>query len=304
MEITVGHLNPVDSAYQRGSLVFKRAVESFSKGHVRVRVLPRLNVSGGQLIQAVRAGKLDIGVTASGPIGELVPETNAFDFPYLFKSRKHAYKVLDGEIGNEVNRAIRKIGLRNLAWWENGFRHITTTRRPIRKPSDLKGLKFRTLDNPIYQTLFRLWGTELTSIPFPALYAALKNGRVHGQENPLGFIIPNRFYEVQRYLTLTGHTYSPALFVMNASRFERLPVPLRKIILQAAKLARDYERNYLRKNEMGFLRTAQKGGMCILTKKDIDLSAFVRTSREVYARLGKPYEEIHRRIRLLSPRVP
>lgn len=304
MEITVGHLNPLDSAYQRGSLVFKRALESYSMGRIRVRVLPRLNVSGGQLIQAVREGKLDIGVTASGPIGELVPEANAFDFPYLFRSRQHAYRVLDGEIGNQVNRAIRKVGLRNLAWWENGFRHITTTRKPIRKPSDLKGLKFRTLDNPIYQTLFRLWGTELSSIPFPELYDALKSGRVHGQENPLGFIIPNRFYEVQRYLTLTGHTYSPALFVMNSSGYERIPDPLRKMILQAAKLARDYERNYLRKNQQAFLRIAQKGGMRILTKKDIDFSAFVRTSRKVYARLGKPYEEIHRRIRLLSPLVP
>jgi len=295
--ITVGHLNPVDSPYQRGAQMFKKVLEKSTGGQTKVRILPKLNLSGSQLIQAVREGKLDIGITASGPIGELVPEANVFDFPYLFRSRQHAYRVLDGEIGNSVNRKMERVGLKNLAWWENGFRHITTATKPIRKPSDLKGLKFRTLDSEIYETLFRIWGTRLVSIPFSGLYQALKNRTVEGEENPLGIIVPNRFYEVQHYLSLTSHVYSPALFVMNKRKFDGLSKMMKQKILHASKISRDFERHYLIKHDPIYLQIARKHGMRILTKKEIDYAAFVRTSRKVYALLGKPYANILRRIR-------
>lgn len=299
MQITVGHLNPVRSPYQEGAKVFKRVLEKSTKKQITVRIHPSLDLSGSELIQAVREGKLDIGITASGPIGEIVPETNAFDFPYLFRNRQHAYRVLDGKVGNFVNRKIERVGLKNLAWWENGFRHITTTNQPIRKPSDLKDLKFRTLDNQIYQTLFKIWGAQLISIPFPQLYDALKEGIVAGQENPLGFIIPNQFYEVQHHLSLTGHVYSPALFVMNRAAYQRLPMFTKRKIMRAAQIARDFERDYLRRNAPLYLRIARKNGMRILTKKDIDFPAFVSSAQEVYDLLGKPYQNIHRIIRSL-----
>jgi tripartite ATP-independent transporter DctP family solute receptor len=299
MQITVGHLNPPNSPYQRGAEVFKKVLEKATNRRITVRVIPNLNLSGTQLIQAVRQGKLDIGITASGPIGELVPETNAFDFPYLFRSRQHAFRVLDGEIGNFVNRKIEKVGLKNLAWWENGFRHITTANKPIRKPGDLKGLKFRTLDSQIYRTLFRIWGTRLISIPFSQLYRALERETVKGQENPLGIIVPNRFYKVQKHLSLTGHVYSPALFVMSKAKFDRFPIVTKRKILHAAKVARDFERNFLIRKDPLYLEIARKNGMRILTKKDLDYCSFVRTSRKVYALLGKPYKSIHRRIRSL-----
>jgi tripartite ATP-independent transporter DctP family solute receptor len=184
---------------------------------------------------------------------------NVFDFPYLFRSRQHAYRVLDGEIGNFMNRKLEKIGLKNLAWWENGFRHITTANKLIRKPSDLKGLKFRTLDNQIYRTLFgKVWGTRLTSIPFSGLYQALKKKTVQGEENPLGIIVPNRFYKVQKHLSLTGHVYSPALFVMNKAKFDSYPIRTRQKIVHAAKVARNFERNYLKKNDRSTCKLPEK----------------------------------------------
>jgi tripartite ATP-independent transporter DctP family solute receptor len=298
MQITVGHLNPTDSPYQRGAKVFKKVLEKATGGQITVRIIPNLSLSGAQLIQAVRKGKLDIGITASGPIGELVPVTNALDFPYLFRSRQHAYRVLDGEIGNFMNRRIEKIGLKNLAWWENGFRHITTANKPIRKPGDLNGLPFRTLDNQVYRTLFgKVWGTRLTSIPISQLYQALKKGTVQGEENPLGILVSNRFYEVQKHLSLTGHMYSPALFVMNKAKFDSFPITIRRKIVHAAKVSRNFERNYLKKNDPLYLRIARRKGMRVLTKKQINYCSFVRTSRKVYALLGKPYASILRRIR-------
>lgn len=299
MQITVGHLNPIDSPYQRGAVVFKKVLEKSTREQIKVRPVPNLNLSGSQLIQAVRDGKLDIGITASGPLGEMVPETNAFDFPYLFRSYQHAYRVLDGEIGNFVNRKIEKVGLKNLAWWENGFRHITTTRQPIRKPGDLRGLRFRTLDNQIHRTLFRIWGARPVSVPFSQLYEALERGTAEGQENPLGFIVPNRFYEVQQHLSLTGHVYSPALFVMNGRKYNQLPMNAKRKILHAARMARDFERNFLRRNDPVYLKIARQNWMRILTGRDIDLPAFIRTSRRVYTLLGKPFANIHQRIRSL-----
>ncbi|MDR4946534.1 DctP family TRAP transporter solute-binding subunit [Neobacillus cucumis] len=300
MQITIGHLNPVDSAYHEAAKVFKNVLERMTEGKIKVRIIPELSLSGGELISDVQNGQLDIGITASSALGNLVPITNAFDFPYLFRNIQHAYRVLDGKIGDFVNEQIEEVGLKNLAWWENGFRHITTCCRPITKPEDLRGLDFRTMDNEIHRTLFQVWGANPISVPLYELYDALKNGTVDGQENPLGIIIPNRFHEVQSYLTLTGHVYSPALFVMNKEVYDCYPWDIKEKILHAANISRDFERNFLRRNTPVYLQIARKIGMQILTKNDIDFPAFVSTSKEVYTLLGKPYRSIHQEIRAMQ----
>ncbi|WP_423801852.1 TRAP transporter substrate-binding protein [Neobacillus sp. SAB-20_R2A] len=299
MQITIGHLNPPGSSYDQGAKVFKQILERMTDGQIKVRIISGLNLSGIELIRAVQTGEYDIGITSSSSLGNLVPIVNAFDFPYLFRSHEHAYRVLDGEIGDFVNEEINLIGLKNLAWWENGYLHITTADTAIIEPENLRGLKIRTLDNQIHRTLFRVWGAIPVSVPYPQLYEALRNGTVDGQENSLGNIVPNRFYEVQRELTLTGHIYNPALFVMNKGKYDHFSLDIKIKISDASRIARDFERDFLRRNNPIYLQIAHQNGMHILTETDIDFPAFVRTSRKVYTQLGEPYKSILRKIRAL-----
>ncbi|MCH6266139.1 DctP family TRAP transporter solute-binding subunit [Neobacillus citreus] len=299
MQITIGHLNPPGSAYDQGAKVFKQILERMTDGQIKVRIISGLNLSGIELIRAVQTGEYDIGITSSSSLGNLVPIVNAFDFPYLFRSHEHAYRVLDGEIGDFVNEEIDLVGLKNLAWWENGYLHITTAETPIIEPENLRGLKIRTMDNQIHRTLFHVWGANPVSVPYPQLYEALRNGTVDGQENSLGNIVPNRFYEVQRELTLTGHIYNPALFVMNKGKYDHFSLDIKIKISDASRIARDFERDFLRRNNPIYLQIAHQNEMHILTETDIDFPAFVRTSKKVYTQLGEPYKSIPRKIRAL-----
>jgi TRAP-type C4-dicarboxylate transport system substrate-binding protein len=156
------------------------------------------------------------------------------------------------------------------------------------------------MDNQIHRTLFQVWGANPISVPLSELYDALKNGTAEGQENPVGIIVPNRFHEVQCYLSLTGHVYSPALFVMNKEAYDCYPWDIKEKILHAAKISRDFERNFLRRNTPVYLQIARKNGMQILSTNDIDYSAFVSTSKEVYTLLGKSYRSIHQDIRAMQ----
>jgi tripartite ATP-independent transporter DctP family solute receptor len=303
MTLALGHAtsDSENSHYQQFSEKFKEEVEKATDGKVTIEIHPNAELGGErEMIEAVQFGTLDMLFTSSGPVGNFASKSNAFDFPFLFRDKEHAYKVLDGELGDEVAAQLEGVGIKLLAWGENGFRNITNSRNPIIKPEDLEGIVIRTMENKVHLASFQAFGAEPTPMSFAELFTALQQKVVDAQENPLSVIVPNKFYEVQKYLTLSGHFYSPAPFLMSLDKFNSFSPELQKIIQDASIVARDYERDFIAKKNDEYIQTAKDNGMEIVTREEYDYEAFLEAAQPVYKQYEAEYGEYHKKIQAVK----
>ena len=215
---------------------FAREVETRTGGRYKVQTF----YSGAlgaerESVEGVQLGTLDLTLTSTGPLPNFVPEVAILDIPFLFRDYAHARAVLDGPIGQELLAKFPPKGMIGLAWAENGFRHMTNSKRPVNLPEDLKGLKMRTMENPIHIEAYRQFGILPTPMAFTEVFTALQQGTVDGQENPLSVITAAKLDQVQKYLSLTGHVYSPAVFLMNKAQWDKLSDADKQAFLDAAK---------------------------------------------------------------------
>jgi len=298
--IAVGSAAPdtETSHYQQFLLKMKEQVEKETNGTVKIEIHPNGELGGErEMIEAVQLGTLDATITGAGPLGNFAPSSNALDFPFLFNDREHAYKVLDGEIGQSISKELEPTGAKILVWAENGFRNITNNTRPIKKPEDLKGIKIRTQENKVHLDTFKDYGANPTPMAFTELFTSMQQGVVDGEENPLSVIVPNKFFEVQKYMTLSDHFYQAAPFVINTAKFESLTPDQQKALQSAAEAARDFERQFIFDMNEKFIETAKEGGMEILPAEEFDREAFVAASENVYKKYESEYGEVLKRIR-------
>jgi tripartite ATP-independent transporter DctP family solute receptor len=195
------------------------------------------NALGGEgfVVSGARTGTIDIGVSSGGVVSGIVPEMSVFDIPFLFRDEAHAKAVMTGPVARKMGAAFAAKGLVLLAFGKQGFRNITNSKRPIRSPEDLKGLKIRVVPNDMYLMTFKALGADASPLDYPLLYGALKDGRLDGQENPLSSISGSRMYEVQKYLTLSGHFFAPIVFFANREMFEQLDPADQEALITAAK---------------------------------------------------------------------
>jgi tripartite ATP-independent transporter DctP family solute receptor len=193
--------------------------------------------SEAAVLAATRTGAVDVTVVSGGIASAVVPEMGVFDIPFLFRDTAHAKAVAQGPVGAAIAAKFADKGLVLLAFGKQGFRNLTNSKRPIRTVDDVKGLKIRVIPNPVYQMAFKALGADVMPMDFPLVYAALKDGRLDGQENPVATIVANRFDEVQKYLTMTGHFFAPIAFVANRAMFEHLDAADRDALMAAAKAA-------------------------------------------------------------------
>lgn len=238
-EITIklAHVNPADiHSSQKGaaSTAFKNIVEAETSGAIKVELYPAGQLGGErEIAEACKLGTIQM-VSVSGVMASYFKPAMVADLPYLFSSAPVAWKVFDGEFGDELAAGILKAtGLRNLAYGEIGFRNFTNSVRPIKSPADMKGLKFRVMETPLYVTLVKSLGGLPTPIAWPEVYTALQQKVVDGQENPVAVIKWAKFSEVQKYLTLDGHTYGLDFLVINDKFFQSLSPEHQKIITRA-----------------------------------------------------------------------
>jgi tripartite ATP-independent transporter DctP family solute receptor len=176
-----------------------------------------------------------------------------------------------------------------LAWGENGFRHLTNSKRPVQTPDDLKGLKLRTMENPVHITAFRALGAVPTAMAFPEVYAALQQGVVDGQENPIPVISSSRFGYVQKHLTLTGHVYSPALIIMSKSLFDGLSAPDKKLFQDAARVGARVMRERVTEIEKSGLAELQAQGVKVVTS--VDKERFRAALSGAYAEYAQRFDK-------------
>ena len=220
------------------------------------------------MISGVRGGTIDLEMSGSPNFTGLEPKLNVIDIPFIFKDRAHVYKVLDGEIGQGLLKDLEAQGLKGLAFWDVGFRAFSNSKHPVTKPEDIKGLKVRTNQNPMYIEAFKLLGANPVPMPLAELYTALETRAVDAQEHPIGIFWSSKLYEVQKYLSLTNHGYTPLIVVMNKAKFDALSPELQNAMVEAAKEAGQYQRDLNVKNEKEIITNLQKQGVEVIEKVD------------------------------------
>ena len=215
-----------------------KEVEKRTAGRIKIQSFYAGSLGGErESIEAVQLGTQELTFTSTGPVPNFVPEARILDIPFLFRDKAHARAVLDGPIGQEMLVKFEPKGFKALAWGENGVRHMTNSKRAVNAPEDLKGLTMRTTENPVHIAAYKGFGIVTTPMAFPEVFTALQQGTVDGQENPLSVIVAAKFDQVQKYLSLTGHVYSPAIFLMNKSAYDKLSSADKQVFMDAAKEA-------------------------------------------------------------------
>ena len=267
---------------------FAREVEKRTNGRYKVQTFYSGSLGGErESVEAVQLGTQELTFTSTGPVPNFVPEVAILDIPFLFRDYNHARSTLDGPIGQELLGKFSSKGIVALAWGENGFRHMTNSKRAVNLPDDLKGLKMRTMENPVHIQAYKQFGIIPTPMAFTEVFTALQQGTVDGQENPLSVITAAKLDQVQKYLSLTGHVYSPALFLMNKAAWDKLSPADKQAFLAAAKEAVKANRARIDDDERKAVADLRAKGMAVVD--NVDKSKFQATLAPVYVDFGKRF---------------
>lgn len=203
---------------------------------------------------------------STGALSNFVPEVGVVDIPFLFRDTAHARKVLDGEFGQDLLTKFKKRGLIALAWGEQGFRHLSNNKHPVGKPEDLKGLKIRTMENPVHILAFRTMGASPTPMAWPEVIGALQQGTIDGQENPLSVFVSAKLWQVQKNLTLTGHVYAPIALVVSPAFFGSLTEAQKATFIEGAKLGAQASRKFVDDVEKKGVDEIKSHGVNVVTQ--------------------------------------
>jgi tripartite ATP-independent transporter DctP family solute receptor len=267
---------------------FAREVEKRTNGRYKVQTFYSGSLGGErESIEAVQLGTQELTLTSTGPVPNFVPETKILDVPFLFRDKAHARAVLDGPIGQDLLTKFDAKGMKALVWAENGFRHMTNSKRDVKAPEDLKGLKMRTMENPVHIAAYKGFGIVTTPMAFPEVFTALQQGTVDGQENPLSVIIAAKFDQVQKHLSLTGHVYSPCLILMNKAAFDKLSAADKQAFLEAAKEAAKANRARVDEDDAKGVADLRAKGMTVID--NVDKAKFVAALAPVNAEFEKQF---------------
>ncbi|HYF44067.1 MAG TPA: TRAP transporter substrate-binding protein [Ramlibacter sp.] len=267
---------------------FAREVEKRTGGRYKIQTFYNGSLGGErESIEAVQLGTQELAFSSTGPVPNFVPETKILDVPFLFRDKAHARAVLDGPIGQDLLTKFDAKGFKALGWAENGFRHMTNSKRSVQGPDDLKGLKMRTMENPVHIAAYKGFGIITTPMAFPEVFTALQQGTVDGQENPLSVIIAAKFDQVQKHLSLTGHVYSPCIWVMNKAAFDKLSAADKQHFLDAAKEATKANRARVDEDDAKGVADLRAKGMTVVD--NVDKSKFVAALAPVNAEFEKQF---------------
>ena len=276
--IRLGHIGYPDSPYDLGARKFKEILEARFPGRVEVRVFGSAQLGEDQeMLEGLRLSTLEMHLPSS-VLHSVEPMFGLFDLPFLIEDRAQIERIAEGPLGEKLGKALEEHDLVLLGLWENGFRMITNNVRPVRRPEDLKGIRLRTPKDPERMRMFAAFGASPTSMSFGEVFSALKQGVIDGQENPLSQIVPGRFYEAQRYLSLSKHVYSPAYPVMSREYFESFDEELRGAILETAAEVGRFHRELGAREDENFLELLEER----MEVTEIDRAAFAVAAEPLY----------------------
>ena len=288
--IKIAHVVNEKDAFHVCALKFKEIVEEKTDGDVTVTIFPNAKLGDERaLLEGMKMGVVDAGIITSGPIINFIPEFGVFDLPFLFRSPSHAYAVLDGPVGKTLLGKLEDQGWKGLAYGERGFRNLTNSKRAVKTPADVEGLKVRLMQNPIYVKTFKTLGANAVPMAWTDALTALQQKTIDGQENPLNVIVAFKLYESQEYLSLTRHAYAPNVVMMSMRSWDKLTPEQQEVVQEAAQLAAEANRKYDNDKAEEWLAFLKDQGMNVV--EDPDLAAFREAVQPVYDEYGSQFGE-------------
>jgi len=284
--IQIGTENPEDHPMTKATMKFKDIVEEKSDGRIEVEAYPN-NQLGNQTEQneATRDGRIQATYSGMSFIGgNFEPKYNVFSLPFIItrENLDDAFELLDGEVGEELTSSLEESGMTTLGYANLGFRNITNSKHKISDPEDLEGIKIRLQSNPVHIDTFETLGAETATIDFAEVYSGLQQGVIDAQENPLDIIYTNNLYEVQDYLTVSGHFFDFAGIWFNKEYFDDLPEDLQGVLLESGQEAVEYHRETYLKEEDEYLNKLEDEGMEINELTEDEIQKFQEAVEPVY----------------------
>lgn len=260
--LKLGHVLPQSHNWHVAASGFADEVKAATGGRVEIKVFPNSQLgTETAMIEGLQLGTVEMGLIGGASFQNIEPKLGLEGLPYAFSDHAHAYRVFDGEAGSLLFGLLEKKGIKGLAWWENGFRNMTNSKRPLNTPDDLKGLKIRVTPDKIRLDTFKELGALPVPMAFAELYSALQQGAVDGQENPLAIIFSSNFFEVQKYLSLTNHVWSSATLVMAKGIWDKVSPADQQAIQKVAFTWRDKQRKMVQESSDDFLAKLKAKGM-------------------------------------------
>jgi tripartite ATP-independent transporter DctP family solute receptor len=278
--LKLGHIAEVSHPYAQGADHFAKLVAEKSGGDMEVQVFPSSQLgSQKDMTEGLIYGTIDMVLTGTADLGQFQPKMSIFDLPFLFKDRAHAYKALD-TVGMELGKELEPKGMKLLGFMENGIRHLTNNVRPVKAPADMAGLKIRVMSNKIYIETIKSLGASPTPMAFGELYSAMQQGTVDGQENPSAHIYTKRFFEVQKYASMTAHAYAPEPVLISMITWSKLSDAQKAIIQEAATEAVAWQRELSTKEDNEYWDKIKATGKIEVV--EVDRAPFMEATQPVW----------------------
>jgi tripartite ATP-independent transporter DctP family solute receptor len=293
--LSFAHELPNDHPWGMGAEKFKEVVEGRTDGEIKIEIHGNgsLAGTGAEVQEGVQIGTIDIGISST-PLAQINPYVQIFNLPYIFSDRENAWEVLDGPIGSQVGEYVEEHNIKHLSYWEDGFRQVTNSQRPITTPEDFDGLTIRVPESEIRIETFKALGASPLSMSFSEVFTGLQQGAIDGQENPLSVVESSSFYDVQEYLSITNHVYTPAGLLINKDKWDSLTEEQQEVILEAAEAGRDVNRELNKENDESLITSLEEYGMEV--NEIEDLSSFQGATKGVWdlltQDLGEDAQEI------------
>src|SRR6476661_921483 len=283
-EIKLGHVGEPGSLFQKSADEFAKRANAKLAGKAKVIVYGSSQLGGDkEMIQKLKLGTLEMALPSTVMSSE-VDLAGIFEMPYIVKDRAHMGRIEKDVFWPMIEPAIEKKGLKVLAVWENGVRHITNNKSPIKVPADLQGIKLRVPEGKWRVKMFQAYGANPSPMKFSELFTALQTGVMDGEENPLTQIYSAKLQEVQKYLSLSGHVYTPAYLTVGTKHWETLPADVRKVLEDTAKETQAFVYQVAARDEEDLLGKLKQAGMQV---NEVDKDAFVAASKPIYDEFAK-----------------
>ena len=282
--INLAYLVSEEQSTHLAAKTFKEKLEEESDGRLKVELFPngQLYPSDREAIEAVQLGNIEMTIPAVAPLASFNKKFMVFDLPFLFNDHEAAYRALDGDLGDKLLAELENNDLKGLVFAENGFRHMSNNKGPIEGIANLKGLKYRTLENPVHTDTFKAFGANASPFAFGELYTALQQNTYEAMESPISLYYTNKFYEVQDYLTLTSHVYAATILLMNNDFYNSLPDDLQELVQTASEEYRTEQREIAQKQDVEFLKRLQEEGMKVNELTEEQRNEFKDATQSVY----------------------
>lgn len=279
IELKFGHVGAPGSLFALSAEEFAKRANAALEGKAKVTVFGSSQLGKDkELLQKLKLGTVDFALPST-VMSTVTDEFGLFEMPYLVKNREHMSRIESEMFWDKLAPAVESKGYKIIAVWENGFRHITNNARPINTPADLQGLKLRTPKGTWRVKMFKTYGANPTPMAFSEVFAALQTGTMDGQENPYAQIYSAKFQEVQKYLSITGHVYTPAYVTVGAEKWSQLPADIRDTLEQIAKETQSYVYETAANLEVDLLNKIKAGGVEV---NEADKDAFIKGSASIY----------------------